>query len=263
MMRTPITQRGFSLIELMIAITLSLVLVAGAMQLMLSTNTTYEASDDLSRAQESGRFALSLMSKDIRMAGYSPKGADLASYVFTGNCGGSNPCTDNDVAGAPNNSDRIAVQYDPPPNTAGTIELDCIGDAVQINNKIANVYWVEADNNGLNRLMCRGFDVTANAWVNPAGSAQALIEGVDSLQVLYGVGGVDGVSRYVSAANVDDWTMVKAIRVAVLVGTSDLQGAGRNKEREFMVLDNPTLTFNDSRSRYIYGTTIRLNNTDI
>ena len=63
-------QHGLSLIELMIAITLSLLLLAGVLQVFLSTKQTYNSNNALSRVQESGRFALEFMSFDIRNSGY-------------------------------------------------------------------------------------------------------------------------------------------------------------------------------------------------
>lgn len=75
MPRMPIQSRrgqsGFSLIEIMIAITLSLLLIAGILQIFLSTRATFRMQDGLARVQESGRFAVQMMSRDIRMAGYA------------------------------------------------------------------------------------------------------------------------------------------------------------------------------------------------
>lgn len=62
--------RGFSLIELMVAMTLSFVLLGGAIAVFSSTRTTYETTDRLSRIQESGRFALDSMVRDLRATGF-------------------------------------------------------------------------------------------------------------------------------------------------------------------------------------------------
>ena len=53
----PHRQSGLSLVELMIAITLSLLLIAGVLQIFLSSKQTYSTNNALSRVQESGRFA--------------------------------------------------------------------------------------------------------------------------------------------------------------------------------------------------------------
>jgi type IV pilus assembly protein PilW len=63
-------QIGFSLIELMIAITLGLILLTGVMQVFLSSKNVYTSLQALSREQETGRLAVEFMSRDIRMAGY-------------------------------------------------------------------------------------------------------------------------------------------------------------------------------------------------
>lgn len=60
---------GYSLIELMIAITLGLLLTAGMVQLFSSTKVTFRANDALARVQENGRFSLELLKREIREAG--------------------------------------------------------------------------------------------------------------------------------------------------------------------------------------------------
>lgn len=61
---------GFSLVELMVALALSLILLAGVLAIFASSRTTYETTDRLSRIQESGRFALDSIVRDLRSAGY-------------------------------------------------------------------------------------------------------------------------------------------------------------------------------------------------
>lgn len=63
-------QRGFSLVEIMIAVTLSLILMAGVSQIYLSSKQSFRMQEALSRVQENGRFALEFLSRDIRMADF-------------------------------------------------------------------------------------------------------------------------------------------------------------------------------------------------
>jgi len=63
-------QRGFSLVELMVAMTIGFVILAGIGYLYLESRQSFRAMDNLSRMQESARYALEVMSRDIRMAGY-------------------------------------------------------------------------------------------------------------------------------------------------------------------------------------------------
>lgn len=63
-------QIGLSLIELMIAITLGLILMAGVTQIFVSSKVVFSTQQGLSRIQETGRLAIDFMSRDISAAGY-------------------------------------------------------------------------------------------------------------------------------------------------------------------------------------------------
>lgn len=63
-------QRGFSLVELMIAMTIGFIVLAGIGYLYVESRQAFRSMDNLSRMQESARYALEIMARDIRMAGY-------------------------------------------------------------------------------------------------------------------------------------------------------------------------------------------------
>lgn len=63
-------QRGFSLVELMVAMTIGFVVLAGVGYMYLESRQAFSSMDNLSRMQESARYALETISRDIRMAGY-------------------------------------------------------------------------------------------------------------------------------------------------------------------------------------------------
>lgn len=63
-------QLGFSLIELMIAITLGFVVIGALGTVFLGARQSYRVQDGMSRLQENGRYAMDLMARDIRQAGY-------------------------------------------------------------------------------------------------------------------------------------------------------------------------------------------------
>ncbi len=63
-------QSGLSLIELLIALALGLLLVAGIIQLFVGTKATYSTQQALSRIQEAGRFGIEFLKTDIRLAGF-------------------------------------------------------------------------------------------------------------------------------------------------------------------------------------------------
>lgn len=63
-------QQGFSLVELMVAITISLLLLAGVLQIFLGSRQTYTMQDGMARMQENARYILDRLTQDIGAAGY-------------------------------------------------------------------------------------------------------------------------------------------------------------------------------------------------
>ena len=60
------TQRGVSLVELMVALTVGLVLVAGVLQVLSSSQVSYRLADAQVRSQENGRIALTTLATSLR-----------------------------------------------------------------------------------------------------------------------------------------------------------------------------------------------------
>ncbi|OUS06710.1 hypothetical protein A9Q81_02175 [Gammaproteobacteria bacterium 42_54_T18] len=74
-------QKGVTLVELMVALAISSFLMLGIFQIYFSSRLTDNMGSALARIQETGRVALDIMTKDIRLAGYQgcldPKQGDL------------------------------------------------------------------------------------------------------------------------------------------------------------------------------------------
>tara|TARA_R110000823_G_scaffold147571_1_gene278056 strand:+ start:884 stop:2158 length:1275 start_codon:yes stop_codon:yes gene_type:complete len=69
--KTAITpQSGLSLVELMIALALSVTLILGIFTVYMDSSQTTRVGESLARVQESGRIGLEIMSQEVRMAGY-------------------------------------------------------------------------------------------------------------------------------------------------------------------------------------------------
>lgn len=62
--------KGFTLVEILIAMLIGLFLVAGVIQIFINSKQSYRVQEALARLQENGRFALDFLDRDIRMAGY-------------------------------------------------------------------------------------------------------------------------------------------------------------------------------------------------
>ena len=63
-------ERGFSLVELMVAMLIGLIILAAVVQIFVGSNATYRLDEGLARVQEGARFSMDFLAKDIRMAGY-------------------------------------------------------------------------------------------------------------------------------------------------------------------------------------------------
>lgn len=76
-------QRGMTLVELMVALLLSLVLLAGVVQVYLGSKASYRLGDAMTRVQENGRFALDFIGRDTRMAGFTGCRGMASGLQFT------------------------------------------------------------------------------------------------------------------------------------------------------------------------------------
>ena len=256
------SQSGFNLIELMIAIVIGLFISLMVVQYLTTSSKLFKQQGADSNLEANGTFAISYMSQYVRQAGtHDPLGTDVPFFI--GDCDGDDPgigddpCTYNtDVLGQ---SDQMSVQMFP------YNLLDCTGQDVDADHRVANVFYVED-----NSLHCRGYDVTDRSWLS---DGESLIDGIEQLQVLYGVSNDEGVvDRYVDASRVadnaasdteklQDWNRVRSVKLAVLVSDGANSGTETgNEERLYQLLDAPEMTFNDRVSRKVYSTTVTINN---
>jgi type IV pilus assembly protein PilW len=69
-MKTAKREQGFTLIELMVAATIGLILIAGVMTLLTTSKRTYSFQQQMARMQENARFAFDFIGHGMRMTGY-------------------------------------------------------------------------------------------------------------------------------------------------------------------------------------------------
>lgn len=86
------SQRGVTLVELMVTVAINLVLVLAATLLYLNTRTTQKAIDEQGAVFETGQFALELVGRDVANAAFypanseeppSPSGLDFKNVRFS------------------------------------------------------------------------------------------------------------------------------------------------------------------------------------
>lgn len=69
-MKLHTSQRGISFVEILVALVISLFLLAGIVQVYIANKASYSFTDAVSRIQENARFAMDTITQDLRMAGF-------------------------------------------------------------------------------------------------------------------------------------------------------------------------------------------------
>ncbi|MCF6282122.1 MAG: PilW family protein [Candidatus Polarisedimenticolaceae bacterium] len=109
--------QGLTLVELLVAATLSVLLLLGAIAVFIGSKESFNVGEDISRVQQNIRFTSARIFNDVSMAGY----VGCAPFVSTGNSSVPDmlPDTLGDFSQAiiggeavgPNNSDSLTVHF--------------------------------------------------------------------------------------------------------------------------------------------------------
>ena len=271
-------QRGFTLIELMIASLLGMIVIGGIMSLFTTTNRSITLMDAISQNQETGRFAMEYMTKFIREAGYSEDPMVTAPIVFgpVGKAGFANfvDCsgTWESAACAANNpsnarGDRLSIPFVVP---LGQTKRSCTGTqvtGVAGTPYFVNVFWVSDASDTRRQLRCRTYDQGTKTWLD---TPVTILNNVEYFEFQLGLAEQPSdrhASRYVSVdtmVNDNQLLHVRSVRIAILTTSQDsanLHQVQTNVEaRTYGLLDAPFLTIDDGSLRNIFSNTIELPN---
>ncbi|QTD46268.1 prepilin-type N-terminal cleavage/methylation domain-containing protein [Ottowia testudinis] len=211
---SPQAQRGFTLIELMVAIAIALFMTAAIIMVYLNMHRSNTSQNQISTLQENRRLVLTFMSNTIQAAGFFPINATdtatkTAADVFKATSdisptfASGQVIAEKDLAAA---GGELGVRFQ---SVAGDGQLDCTGasTASATSVQVVNTYAVNASN----ELTCS---------VN-GGDPVVLASGVKSLSVLYGVdlpetagSEPDGsVDTWLARADVTSWSAVRTIQI--------------------------------------------------
>lgn len=109
------TERGFTLIELVVTSVMTLVVFSSLFGAMIAQQRSYELQLDASEASQNARAALAILRSELRMAGWGMGSSTLATYPAVGKCNNAaslNRFECNNVADfgdGTRNSDRLRV----------------------------------------------------------------------------------------------------------------------------------------------------------
>jgi type IV pilus assembly protein PilW len=246
-------QTGFSLIELMVALAIGLIVSLAVMMGYLGAAQSQRGQTDVTRMQETARFAFDLFGRESRHAAfrnnvvYSVSSGTQSFGTATGSdtfLYGINDATSPTLpsGGTPtviNNGDVITFRYYGMDGaTAGTADgtiLNCMGTGIKYGQVNEDTLYIALDTtntsnspSGEPTLYCASRQKTSGTWAAATGSPIALIPGVESMQILYGEDtDSDGiVNKYVKADSLSssDFTKVVAIMVSIVVRSPSASG---------------------------------------
>jgi type IV pilus assembly protein PilW len=239
------TQRGLSLIELMISMALALIVVLLATTFFLSSRNVYTTQDESSKINDTGRLVSQVLTRIIQQTGFIPRyNADITtvSYDHTrapasqfallfGVNNGVTRWTGTN-SGTINNSDSLTIRFwgsgGSPGNADGTV-ADCLGQEIPAPGTGANAadidraqmtFYLSLDASNEPGLVC-----SIRVFSTNGETVQPIARGVERLQFLYGVD-TSAPPRdnmpdvYVNAAQVTAngwWDRVVAVRYAFMV----------------------------------------------
>jgi len=274
-------QKGFTLIEIMIAGIIGAFILTGLINLFITVNRTIILSDAMGRNQDSGRFAMEYMTEYVRQAGYSEDETNNIPPVFITLNNGSIDCTDEAqaVACAENNpddpdilGDRLSVPY----SVGGDADDETractgtrVGGPANGPQNLASVFWVSGEADTIRELRCRTFNRDTNLWLdNPV----SIINNVEKFEFQVGIANdpdEKDTARYISIDTLEDNAAltvenIRSIRIALLTTSQDTLDDNlvntSVRERQYNVLDAPTYTITDGNLRNIFINTVELPN---
>lgn len=227
----PRSEKGLTLIELLISLVLGVILLIFFVQTFVANKENYRIQTNLSRMQEDARYALTLMARQIAMAGFRSDPTSSLLAVFGNDVGGEaqvvndpgvsgDPATATDTAGGDpaygsyvidGSDDSITVRYQG--NSQFNIR-DCADNIIGDGVVVTETFFI-----GNNDLICRTDDGASESFTT-------IIENADALQIQYRImrnAGGTVTSGYYSGSNVAaaDWPYVAGAKISLVVASNE------------------------------------------
>lgn len=249
----PLSEKGFSLVELLVAMVIGGIVAAAILGMFVSQNRSYVAQENVTDMQQNIRAGLGFMTREIRMAGYDPSNSGTVVFFPAGT--------------APSLS-SISFQ----------IDINGDGDALDANEQIR--YSLNAAGTLLRlssatavvpQPVAEGIDALAFAYAFDSNGDGALDRDGGG-NIIYAIAGSDGLGPFDAAINwyeLDgtDTTIlaqradIRAVRIWLLAGSGAPDPNYTNSET--YTVGTEDLTFNDDRRRRVLDTVVRCRNMGI
>lgn len=267
-------QKGLSLIEMMIAITIGMILLAGIANIFSANKKAYRYNDALNELHDNGNYALSFMANVLNNTGYVPNielfsefdwnsdGAVDKSDAEQWAYGALQPLQAGDLVGAGNDQFRVNTMMD----LADPNLVDCVGNPVTTANFVPATTQVN------------GIGVFNHVKIIPIGKYTGrptlvcnnieLIDGIEHMQILYGIDTdtpADGqIDRYLTMAQANSTAglnlrNILAVKIGIIVSSSK-NVREKPSTATWTLLGETVGVKDDRRLRKVMSTTVKLRN---
>jgi type IV pilus assembly protein PilW len=214
---------GLTLVEMLIAVVLSLGLIGGIVTLYVNVGESASYLNAASRIQENGRFALDYVVRTMRMAGYDDpeiSATTRPTLVLEGKLGTEVTNTgDNFIKKVSTElvpAHAVVIRHEGAGPVGAELVRDCLGSPVAEDSWVENTYLIAAHKD-------RPLEFGLVCITDKVSEPQFIAEGIEGMEVLYGFDSdadADGVAnRYYEAASVPDWARVVSAKIALLVNS--------------------------------------------
>jgi len=241
-------QSGVTLVELMVSMVLGMLTVLAVTGLVLASHSALSLHSDSSAMQDTAIYALNNIARSVKQAGYVNYDKAEAPYLDLQNMtaaikgldASSLKATSPGIeAPLKSTSDVLALRYfGSGAGSADNSVVNCAGFGVPApdpastaeNARSWSIYYVADDARGIPNLYCK--------YQDKKFTAQAIAEGVESFQVLYGIdtsSPPDGIAnQFLNATEIDaldagitpaaspkntHWKKIVAVKIAILIRT--------------------------------------------
>jgi type IV pilus assembly protein PilW len=284
----PARQHGFSLLELLIATSIGMVITVGAIAVFANSTGASKTTEAQSRMNEDAQAALSLLSREIKMAGYEAAAKTPSSLGLRG-CSGlfqfdANSVNDDKLkceTGGTSQSHSLVVSYEADEwNTVRSkrsLPTDCLGTEFKKNPTPAkHSYFI--DNSPSSRspnLFCQGNGGSGSAPPQP------MVDNIEDMKFSFGTASTPAtnppsgqIAGYLSATDVERlatspsqadiaiaWNQVRTVQICIVVRSEDKNLVSDNASSIYTKCDGTQdASKTDRRLRRAFTTTVALRN---
>jgi len=243
------SQKGFSLIELMIALAASLFIIAGLFYSVMGDLRSYESARGTQGIASKNRMVAQTFRLYIQQAGFKDldtlkanqnyEAATSNAWVWEEGQSLQGTTSNSYITDEKLGSDILALRFS---GTSDSGIVSCDGT----NLLTTDVHEMTLYVNDSNQLMCK--DNEQNALL--------LDEDIEFLELLYGT--TDNTTRYYTAAEINDWGKVNRIKVGVLISQKVVANNHLKNTNSYTIFNKTIAASNDSNFRSVLMDTVLL-----